>query len=250
MRKKVWAALLLTACVLAGCAKGETETAVVEQDAEEMGTVNAEQDAEETETVNTEEKTAEPEETADVSSAEEESLASDSGETAEEESEGDWIFFVGNHDLDFSYLVDYDYVFYVKGFYLSADGQSDEIYIQPIEWVWKFQTEEWIAWGNDPDEGPYYDYRDDNEEILCIPLSETVEFHFYNWWDDPYLYEITDAYSNRECVTTDPKIFLYYKQTYYPTHSETDVPGMADYPFFMILDENGCVQYIIEHTLM
>lgn len=238
MRRKVFLASLLLVSFLYGCGKlsaDEPEPAT-ESEKEELAAETEASSGTETVAAETEASTG----TEAVEMAETEEV---SGEIEE------GIFFYENSSLDFDYKYDYDYVCYVKGFYLSVDGESDLLYIQPIEWVWKSETERWIEWGNDPDDGPVYDYRDDNEEIISIPINDETEFHFYNDYDDPYLYEISDRYQGTECVTTDPKVFLYYWQRVKAWSATYDFydPNRQDTPFFIILDEDGNVRYFIDH---
>ncbi len=98
-----------------------------------------------------------------------------------------------NAGFDFG-VEEYDYAFYFRGFYLSYDGKSDQIFIDPIEFVWPEETERWLAWGFSLDEPGTYSIRNEKEELISIPITEDTEFHIYNGGTTPkwktYLTEI------------------------------------------------------------
>ena len=219
MKKKSLAVMLLFVCFLCGCKGSEINVDKSEDTQSE-----------------TLEKIA--------GSEIEELYAGEEGDTFSQKTDEDGIFFIGkNNNTNFRYgFGEYDYVFYLEGFYLSNDGLSDEIYIHPIDLVWNWETDRWAEWGHLEDEGQYYDIRDEKDETIMIPMLEKTEFHFYND-DDPVLYKICERSMGQECVTTDPEVFLFYIQTQFGDCAEK-------YPFFIIMDENGYAQYIIEYPFM
>lgn len=161
-------------------------------------------------------------------------------------------FFI-NHsrNVEFSGTVEeYDYAFAFAGLYLSNDGKSDMIYINPMEVVWNWETERWLEWGGD--DAGYFKQRDiDGDEILSFPINENTEFHMWND-GDPYLNELCerlDIYvptQQGECVTRNPEVFLYYFRTQLCKESDNMQEEQVPFPFFLILNEDGTVRYVIE----
>ena len=236
MGKRFHAVIILALiCLLCGCADRQGDLF------SEEGNILTEslQDAE------TGDETKENPPSTEASQETAESAESGTKTAESEEASGveDGIWFMGkdaNAGVDFG-VEEYDYAFYFRGFYLSYDGKSDQIFVDPIEFVWNWETERWHARMGDDDSG-YCIHWNDTEEIIGIPISETTEFHFYND-DDSLLYELSERNKGRECVTTKPEIFLYYLQTQFDD-------GAERYPFFMILDEDGYVKYVIEYPLV
>ena len=234
MKKRIVSLILV--CFLIGCGDSVPQSESNEDTyAIQMESQNEEADADGIQT--------EPQsEAADVPDMETGEGASTEPESPEEE----FVWFIGpNKNIDFEYAYgEYDYVFYLESISLSSDGQPGQICINPVEFVWNWETQRWLDWGNREDEGPYCDVRDeDPNDTLILPLKQTTEFHFCNGVDDSTLYELSDRYKGRECVTTDPEVFLLYIHQQFTNDAE-------DYPFFLLLDQEGAVQYIIDAGLV
>ena len=227
---------LILACLLIGCGNTVPQSEPYE-DTDGIQT-ESQNEVADTDTIQ-----AEPQnEAAGVSDTETKEGVSPEPESPEEE----FVWFIGpNKNIDFEYAYgEYDYVFYLESISLSSDGQPGQIYINPVEFVWNWETQRWLDWGNSEDEGPYCDVRDeDTDDTLSLPLKQTTEFHFCNGMDDSALYELSDRYKGRECVTTDPEVFLLYIHQQFTDDAE-------HYPFFLLLDQEGAVQYIIDAGLV
>lgn len=165
-------------------------------------------------------------------------------QTAADSGAEDEIWFLGEDaNAGFGFTAEeYDYVFNFRGFYITLDGEAEQIFIDPIEFVWPAETERWLAWGFSLDEPGSYSSRNEEEELISLPLAKDTEFHM---WDNhtPMLEELCERSSDwGEYVTTRPEVFLYYVKS-------QDYP-LTDWPFFMILDEEGNVKYVVEHPLV
>lgn len=183
-----------------------------------------------------------------VPAAEEEGIASDKEAVPQEtDSSEEGVWFLGadnNSGYQMDHVDEFDYTFYFDGFYLSNDGQDNLIYINPIEVAWEGQ-ERWTEWGHSEDEGgPSYDWRDEDDTLTAVPIKESTEFHMYIHPDvyEEYWGENCDRSRDGEYVTTDPAVFLHFVQTMFGE-------SCADhYVFYMILDEDGSAQYIIDYA--
>lgn len=238
MRKRFHAVILLTfICLMCGCGDGKEN----ENPLDEGGILTQTQQPAET---GGETKGSIPSTELSIETAQNAENETKTVEVSEGSEAKDEIWFMPpNSNTDFNFGVDeYNYVFYFRGFYLSNNGEADQIYIDPVEFVWNWETERWLAWGNSVDDGPYCEQRNEKEEVISLPLAENTEFYVYND-NDPVLYEICERSNNRECMTRNPEIFLYYVQTQFDNCAE-------EYPFFMILNEDGTVKYVIEYPLV
>lgn len=239
MKNGIHAAVIITlTCLMCGCAGREAQEMVSDE-----STLSAESPKENT---SSSEESKEPASGTKASKETGADMESETKKAEESEAlgEGDEIWFMPpNSNTDFNFGVDeYDYVFYFRGFYLSNNGEADQIYIDPVEFVWNWETERWLAWGNSVEDGPYCEQRNEKEEVISIPLTENTEFYIYND-NDPVLYKICERSNGRECMTRDPETFLYYVQSQFSNCAE-------QYPFFMILNEDGTVKYVIEYPLV
>ncbi|MCM1327387.1 MAG: hypothetical protein NC094_11645 [Bacteroidales bacterium] len=166
------------------------------------------------------------------------------GEKREIQETGDALWFIGkdaNAGFGFT-AAEYDYAFNFRGFYLSYDGKQDQIYIDPIEFVWPSETERWKEFGFSLDDPGTYASRNVKEELISIPLAEDIEFHICNVKNNPIVKELSDRHNEGEWVITRPEVFLYYAKSF-------SAP-LTNWPFFMILDEEGNVKYVVEHPLV
>lgn len=246
--------ILALACLLCGCAdrqgqgnlpgEGSIPTESLQDTAEKEETKGTASDAAEASgetaySTETSKKTVSGETVQSIESGTKEAQA------AEGSGAKDAIWFLGKDaNAGFGFTAEeYDYVFNFKGFYLSYDGKGEQIFIDPIEFVWPEETERWPAWGFSLDEPGTYSSRNGKEELISIPITGDTEFHMYNGSDDPTLEELSDRHNGRECVTTKPEVFLY--------RAKSNLYGpLTDWPFFMILDEEGNVKYVVEHPLV
>ncbi|MCM1186996.1 MAG: hypothetical protein NC251_06360 [Lachnoclostridium sp.] len=236
--------VLMAACLMCGCAGQKKQDDSLKGD--ETFLVESVLDAAESERKKTgEEDEAEAAKESALAASESSSGADGHGEKSDAagtEEEGIW-FLGPKKNTDFNFSVDqYDYAFYFKGIYLSRNGESDKIYIDPVEFVWNWETERWLAWGNSIDDGPYCEHRNEKEEVISLPLTKDTEFHMCYYNSEPMLSEICDRYQDLwENVTTNPAVFMYYLR----------VGGCsANYPYFLILNEDGTVKYVIEAPLV
>ncbi|MCM1186073.1 MAG: hypothetical protein NC251_03320 [Lachnoclostridium sp.] len=240
MRKRFQTVILLAfICFMCGCAyRQEEENSLDESDISIQTQQSAETGGETKENVpNTESSKG----AAQNAESEAKDVELPEGLSAKDE-----IWFLGeNANAGFNFAVDeYDYVFYFRGLHLSCDKEKAQIDIDPVEFVWNWETDRWLAWGNSVDDGPYCEYRNEKEEVISLLLTENTEFHMCNFDHDPILSEICDRNQDGwENVTTNPDVFMYYLRTQYSD-------SMERYPFFMILNEDGTVKYVIEYPLV
>ncbi len=173
-------------------------------------------------------------------------------EEAQAREAGDEIWFLGDGaNAGFGFTAgEYDYAFEFRGFYLSDDGEGNRIFIDPIEFVWPSETERWQAWGLSPDGPGTYASRNEKKELISIPITEDTEFHM---WGNPapLLEDLCDRSNGfGEHVTTRPEVFLYYLNSNpYYYRKPHDAP-QGNWPFFMILDEEGNEEYVVENPLV
>lgn len=170
----------------------------------------------------------------------EQSAVSESNPAAEESRTGDGVdAFAKKIGFGFT-KEEYDYAFYVRDIILSDEG--DSIIIEPIEFVYSFEEERWEEYHGADSPGHYSIVEESGEEIE-IKLTDETQIAFYNFDEDDYIYENADIYGKWECVTQDLELFQYCLLTRFTNLEEGQYPN---YPFFLILDENGNAKYIIE----
>ena len=162
-------------------------------------------------------------------------------------SDNEGVWFLGsnnNSGYKMENVDDFDYTFYFGGMQLSNDGEDDLIYINPIEVAWE-GTERFKEWGHSEGEGgPPYDWRDEDDSLIAIPIKDSTEFHLYIHPDvyEDYWGENCDRIKDGEYVTTDPAVFEHFVQTMFGDNSA------ENYIFYMILDNEGYAQYVIDYA--
>ena len=127
---------------------------------------------------------------------------------------------------------------------MSADGSDKKIYIHPIHYIDLYDPEEVKKYGLETiDSGPGYHIVDDNEEIIELPINEETEFLVFNWGHEQ---ELADNSVNHAiegwCLITDPMYFWKHMQDEYGD-------WLPNYPMFIIMDESGYVDQVVELPL-
>lgn len=145
----------------------------------------------------------------------------------------------------YPYVADYDYEFYLKGIYLSADGKNDQIYIHPIDLVFETETEKLKEYGI-TDEGVTCYEHEYTDELLVLPLKPETQFHIINWQRNPEMARQSlnhpDPTLGCICALDDPFAFFEFMSDDYGAH-------LAVYPLCLYLDEDGYVETLIELCL-
>lgn len=135
----------------------------------------------------------------------------------------------------------YDYAGYIKSFYISvSEPDRNIIYVNPVSFKWtQWGPEEtWVRYENGEPVGWLFEIENDSEEVLSLQVADNAEFHIFNTMDDFILRDLSDVYYERECITSDLSVFIYYIQKYHTGRG---------YPFFISLNENNEIQYITEY---
>lgn len=140
--------------------------------------------------------------------------------------------------------VEYDYECYLQGIYLTADGKDDKIFIEQIQYVFRSDTEDIKKYGlEDIDWSPGYHIVDDSEEIIELPINEETEFLVFNWGHEQ---ELADNSVNHAiegwCLIKDPMYLWKHMQDEYGD-------WLPNYPMFIIMDESGYVDQVVELPL-
>ena len=153
-----------------------------------------------------------------------------------------------------SYMIDfypwngnYDYDFYLRGIYLSADGKEDQLYIQPIDFISSEEVEKLEEYGVDLEkEGGSYHIEEFTDETISLPLKPDTQFHIINWQNNPEMANQSLNHPDPEltciCALDDPFAFFQFMSDDYGEH-------LASYPLCLYLDENGYIDTVIELCL-
>lgn len=140
--------------------------------------------------------------------------------------------------------VQQEYEAYMQGIYLSADGASSSICIQPIAFIYESDTEEIKKYHlEDEDWAAGYYILDDMGDVMTLPINADTKYILINWKDDQELLKNSIPDENAfYCEVTDPVYFLQYMQESYGEK-------LTSYPLYLKIGELGYVEYIKEMIL-
>lgn len=135
----------------------------------------------------------------------------------------------------------FDYAGYIRSFYISVSEPSENlIYVDPVffRWTQWGPEETWVRYESGEPVGWLFETENDSEEVIALQVADDAEFHMFNIMDDSVLCDLSDVYYERECITSDLSVFIYYIQQHHTGRG---------YPFFIILNDDNEIQYITEY---